>query len=157
MDKNHFKLIKNFISIAFLMYFTACQNSKSGEEEMKEHELQVLRQENNTLKERIKEYELRHPSTSVKHVFVVLNVTQEEFNTNGYSHHQYVVTTGIESYNYIDETLKYKILDQAQQSYLQNFKRQVDKGTVNKRELLVFDSYEEASKEREKYTIKPIN
>lgn len=103
-------------------------------------------------------FTLNSPVTSAKQYgFVVMHVQQDNDNfeekMNGIRAKSYVFTTGIEEYDFVDDDLKYQILDEAQSSYKRTPAAIAYKGIVKDRDLLLFDSYSEASRAREKYTL----
>lgn len=92
-----------------------------------------------------------------KYGFVVMTVRQENDNVmekmDGISYRNYMFSTAIKEYDYVNEDSKYQILDEAQAAYKRSSGAIYYKGSVKDRQLLLFDSYSEASKAREKYTI----
>jgi hypothetical protein len=90
-----------------------------------------------------------------KYAFVVLEV--EEVTRTAYENGAWNKTTGkfnstsqIQEFKSFNEDTKYRFMDEITQHYKLTNSRE---GQVNNRRCFVFNSYEEASKEREKYVI----
>jgi len=138
---------------------TGCQSNNKTEERLKR-----LEKENAELKKTIRNEEnSTSPETlndnsnlnSSKYAFVVLKVSQREYNEN-YTNKItkiYNYCSGIKSFTYLNEDLKYKFMDAVQSSYNNSAGANLYDGTVLNRNVYVFGSYEEASIEREKYTV----
>lgn len=158
--------IKLFIlKWSFLVLFFGCNSDNKTEERLKR-----LEQENKELKEKISTEKLYIPqnnqntspnnntdnqSRASKYVFVLLKTTQTEYNETSMERvdRRYNICSEIERLAYVDEDMKYSLMDQVQGSYMKSASRIMDRGRVNSREVFVFDTYEEASKAREKYLV----
>jgi hypothetical protein len=94
-------------------------------------------------------------SQASKYVFVLLSVSQKEYAENymGKVTKTYNYCSGIEQFPYVTEDLKYQLMDKVQSKYQNSGGAMLYDGEVNDRKVFVFDSYEQASKEREKYLI----
>lgn len=90
---------------------------------------------------------------NVKYGFVVLDVVHEVIEPfGGPSYKNYIYTSSVKEYKDIDEDIKYKILDEFQ-NYYAHGEGYIHNGTVKNRKILLFNTYSEASREREKYTM----
>ena len=89
--------------------------------------------------------------STLKYCFVLLKATQTEpvWGKNEYFNY----CTKVQEYSNVGEDLKYRLMDDAQESYLRSPSGALHRGKVTARECFVFDSYSEASQEREKYLI----
>jgi hypothetical protein len=89
--------------------------------------------------------------TSEKYCFVLLKVTQTEPLWGKDEYYNYC--TKIQEISTVDEDSKYRLMDDAQEIYLGSPSGTLHNGSVIERECFIFDSYQEASREREKYLI----
>jgi hypothetical protein len=139
---------------------------------MLEDRLNKLEQENQSLKNEIKQernkvpevptnYDVPQEITYRKFVFVKLIVQQrelKEFNTqNGindmHENVNYTICSKIIEVGLFTETEKYQLLDKVQTAYINSANAQVYEGKVLNRQCYEFNTYEEASKQREKFTM----
>ena len=90
-------------------------------------------------------------AASEKYCFVLLKATQTDYDGK---EEYFNYCTKIQDFLNIGEDLKYKLMDNAQESYLGSPSGGLHKGRVTSRECFIFDTYQEASKEREKYLIR---
>jgi len=88
---------------------------------------------------------------SAKYFFVLLKVTQTEPVSGKDELYNYC--TKIQEISKLGEDLKYRLMDEAQEIYLASPAGSLHNGRVTARECLIFGSYQEASKEREKYLL----
>ena len=148
----------------FLSLLSSCNTHNTTEERLKK-----LEQENKELKEKISteqpnrsnstNYQNTSPnyntSTNTKYVFVLLKTTQIERDemTMDKIEKRYNYCSEIQNLPFISEDIKYELMDKVQRSYKNSASAIVYNGRVNSRQVFVFDSYEEASKAREKYLV----
>lgn len=86
---------------------------------------------------------------STKYIFVVLKVSHTEMGQK-MSYNTVSDIIEVPAYS-ITEDFKYKSMDEISNAYLNSLNAKVYKGAIKSRKFLEFDSYAEASKEREKY------
>ncbi|MCF2446223.1 hypothetical protein L0657_19860 [Dyadobacter sp. CY345] len=89
------------------------------------------------------------------YAFVLLTVKQEEYDasaseTNYKQVVSYNYCSGIGEFSFVNNDLKYKLMDQTQLEYFKGDGKYKN-GKVGSRECFVFSTYEEASKKREEY------
>jgi len=148
------------LQVIALLSMLGCNNQQK--ENKLESRLNNLEQENKALKEKlnrvpqVSELEAEKPVDTIfksQYAFTRLVVEQEEYDfSDGHLKTEaYNVCSSIEEFSNVDNDLRYKLLDQAQQKYLTN--SQHKKGSVKSRDCFVFLSYEEASKKREEFLI----
>jgi hypothetical protein len=156
------KLIQaNYVILLVSILAIGCQGSNK-EIAALYSKMDSLQRQNSVLLERIKSIDSTKPSglsdtfvvntkSQTKYCFVVLSVSQIEpvWGKTEY----YFYSTAIKEYDYVDEDTKYRLMDAAQQGYLSSWPAVEGKGRVRERKCFVFDSYEQASKEREKYLL----
>lgn len=87
--------------------------------------------------------------SSTKYFFVVLKVVEDHYTEYQTS---YVTSDILEAQSYeLDEETKYKLLDKFVKSYKNSPSGMAWKGNIKSRKIYSYDSYEEASRAREKY------
>ena len=84
---------------------------------------------------------------SGQYYFIVLEIEEYHFPNN----EKYFYTTQVNQLSNYNDNVKYKLLDEVVSNYKNSINAIVHKGSVNKRNIFLFDSYEQASKAREKY------
>lgn len=151
-----------FILLVFSSFIYGCQSNKQMEERLKR-----LEKENKELKKSLhndeggtnpesNDYINDNNNNSSTYAFVVLKVTQREYNEN-YTNKitkTYNFCSAIKSFNYLNEDLKYQFMDAVQNSYSNSAGANLYDGAVIDRNIYTFRTYEEASMEREKYTVR---
>jgi hypothetical protein len=159
--------MKKIIRLFLLISLLGCNNEKKNNE--LEKRLTELEAENQALKEAITAPDtdpIRIPSNTVDDnfahpsktfAFVLLVVEQQEENpkhldSRMYDLYKFNLCSGIQELDYIDDNIKYKLMDEIQADYY-NGKARFNRGKVLSRECLTFNSYKEASIEREKYLV----
>lgn len=136
---------------------------KNNETENLKYEIKIKQQMINDLTKRVSEleYELHDlkidsinlANNSTKYYFVVLRVTEDHITTKEPLNY----TSVINEINEYNETIKYKILDEISYQYKRSPAGIAWKGSINDRQIYIYSTYEEASKEREKYFMNKNN
>ncbi len=151
----------NLCSIAIwlcLFQLIAC----NSQEQKKDKVISAQEKQIKDLEERINKIETEKPSsyknvsdnqpthTNSQYYFILLKVKEQHgliLQSLNYSSE----VTEITNYN---ESIKYKLLDNAVSNYKSSMGAAVYNGSIYSREIFLFDTYEAASKEREKYIMR---
>lgn len=87
-----------------------------------------------------------------QYYFIVLEVTVTHNYSNNYSNdEQFYYTTQVNQLSNYNDNVKFRLLDDVVTQYKSSPHGMVNKGSISKRDIFLFNSYEEASKAREKY------
>ena len=152
----YMKILFYFLLVIF---FSCTSNTNSDNVQRK---IEQLERENKDLKE--KSFDNTSNDNFVlnskKYAFVLLEVIQVETELDKSEaiykavevSKSYNYCSGIEDFQVFNEDVKYKFMDEVQQEYM-NMNGRIYKGRVKTRNCFSFDSYEAASKERERYLV----
>ncbi len=83
----------------------------------------------------------------VHYYFIVLEIVEDHHT----SRQRLNWTTSVKTIGVLNDDLKYRLLDQEVSNYKNSPNGIVYNGSIKKREIFLFNSYQEASKAREKY------
>jgi len=164
------KLNKAFVIVQLITLMSlGCNSDKIAQLEKENNELRkkVSDQENDYSNERDNIETNKNDNQVKKYAMVVLSVTQREFDAEAaqssayvrdgppspYVTRKYNYCSAIKSFTNLTEDKKYEFLDEIQSLYLGSIDAKMNKGHIKSRQIFVFDTYEEASKEREQYMI----
>ena len=92
-------------------------------------------------------YNEDYSNYSGQYYFVVLEVTEDHIVEKQNLYY----TTQVNQLNNYNDNVKYRLLDEVVTNYKKSPSGMAYKGNVKKRNIYLFDSYEQASKAREKY------
>lgn len=82
-----------------------------------------------------------------QYYFIVLDIVENHYT----SRQRFTWTTSVKTIGVLNDELKYRLLDQEVSNYKNSANGIVYNGSIKKREIYLFNSYQEASKAREKY------
>ena len=150
--------------LLFAFFISSCQSNKENESLkndnlVKQRVIDEQQRQINSLQERLTTLESHSNDQNVEGIasfsnsqyyFIVLQVSEERFSEG--EQHFYFVTQINEIMDY-NENLKYKLLDDVVLTYKNSSNASLFNGSVKKRNIYLFSSYQEASKAREKYVI----
>ena len=149
--------MKKFLILIFCFLFVYCKEGMNSENSAVTDTINTVSADTildpNAPAER--DFDSTPPTkNNYKYVFVFLKINQLEFDRTGIQHIVgYSYCTSIQSYDFVDEELKYRLMDNAQSEYLNSVKASAYKGKVIDRNAFVFDTYEDASKKRATFTV----
>lgn len=160
------KVITPLLFAVFIFLFSSCDSSTQTqklkrENQEKQEKIDEQTKQINRLEERLNKIENQQtsePSYNDKEVssysnygnqyyFIVLEVIEKHYPNN----EQFYYTTQVNQLSNYNDNIKYRLLDEVVTQYKNSPSGMVYKGNVKKRDIFLFNSYEEASKAREKY------
>jgi len=163
ITQSHILIVLLFLGAALL---SSCDNSTqtqklTRENQEKQEKIDEQTKEINRLEERLSKIENQQnsePSYNGKeegnnsnygsqYYFVVLEVIEKHYPNN----EQFYYTTQVNQISNYNDNIKYRLLDEVVTKYKNSPSGMAFNGNVRKRDIYLFNSYEEASKAREKY------
>lgn len=157
-------ILKFIIGLFLLASCESQQKVKELEQKIKvlEYQLQVKQIHITSLTQRLEEFEnqrngafeksqlnnnLNYSTTENQYYFIVLEIIEDRT----FDKQEFYYTTQVNQIKIYNESIKYQLLDEVVSDYKNSARGSVYNGTVKNRNIYLFNSYENASKAREKY------